>query len=440
MKLISMLALLLLKAAASAQTERLILANLTIIDGRGGEILPHRDIVIQNGRILDIRRAKSRQRAPAETVIDLAGKYVIPGLIDSHYHFMPGRWPGAEGVARRRFTFFSGVTTARDMAGDAIDLAQLAKDGERPDSEMPRVYFSALMAGPKWFGDRRAADISHGHQSGTAPWARSIDENTDIAKAVSDAKASGAVAIKLYEWLSASLVEELTRQAHRQGLKVWSHTAIFPARPVDAVAAGVDSVSHSDGLIYAAYGPVEADWHGYRKLDWKSVAPNSPAILDLLSQMKKKGIFLDATLHLYDDMTFFEMEKKEQERNQWEFDRAAWAYAVTKLAHARGVPIVAGTDLPERPRRRDFANIHLEMESLVTKAGMTSAEAITAATLNGARLLGIERSFGSVEKGKMADLVVLDADPLADIRNTRRVVYVIKAGRMHKAEKVKMPE
>lgn len=445
--LVAATTLILLTLAASAQAQQpaslsqtLVLSNVTVIDGSGGRPKPRQTLIISGGRIADIFPAGSKRLPTGASVMDLSGYYVIPGLIDSHYHFMPGKWPGAEGIARRRFAFLSGVTTARDMAGDAIALAELARDGARADVEAPRVYYSALMAGPEWFNDRRAAEISHGLPNGEAPWARRITMDTDIAKAVAEAKATGALAIKLYERLPAALVWKIVREAHRQGLKVWSHSAIFPARPTDAVEAGVDSISHSDGLIYAAYGGPEADWNSYRTLNWASVPVNARPIVALLRQMRKRGTVLDATLHIYAEMVAAEMNKEEAKRNRWELARAEWAYAVTKLAHRLGVRIVAGTDFPERPRRRDFANIQLEMELLVTKAGLTPAEAITAATLNGARLLGIEASYGTVARGKVADLVVLSADPLKEIRNTRKVVYVIKGGVVHKSVKAVMPE
>lgn len=420
--------------------QSIVLSKVTIIDGNGGPPKTGMTLVIRAGRIADIFTRGSKPLPAGAFVLDLSGHYIIPGLIDSHYHFMPGKWPGAEGVARRRFAFLGGVTTARDMAGDAVALAELAREVTLPEVQSPRLYYSALMAGPEWFKDRRAAEISHGLPSGQAPWARAVNTDTDIVQAVAKAKATGASAIKLYERLPAALVTKITREAHRQGLKVWSHSAIFPARPDDAVAAGVDAISHSDGFIYSAFGPREADWNSYRKLDWSSVPVNAKPIVNLLRRMRKKGIVLDATLHVYGEMVAEEMAKDESKRDKWELRRAEWAYAVTRLAHQHGVQIVAGTDFPERPRRRDIANIHLEMELLVTKAGLTPAEAITSATRNGARVLGIEDSYGTIARGKVADLVVLSADPLKDIRNTRKIVYVIKGGHIHRKEKVSMPD
>jgi imidazolonepropionase-like amidohydrolase len=116
-----------------------------------------------------------------------------------------------------------------------------------------------------------------------------------------------------------------------------------------------------------------------------------------------------------------------------------WTYGITRRAHQFGIPIVAGTDFSEHPESQDFPNIHIEMELLVAKCGLTPIEAITTATRNGAMALGIEKSHGTITKGKIADIVVLSADPSADIRNTTKILYVIKGGRVHKREKVTVP-
>jgi hypothetical protein len=109
----------------------------------------------------------------------------------------------------------------------------------------------------------------------------------------------------------------------------------------------------------------------------------------------------------------------------------SWSFQVARRAHALGIPFVTGTDLMGRPSVDPSAAVHDELELLVTQAGHSPAEAIRAATLHGARMLGREREQGTVEVGKLADLVILSADPLTDIRNTRRVVYIIKAGELH---------
>lgn len=408
----------------------LALTNVTVIDGIGDRPMPNMTVVISGERIADMF-ATGKKRLPAgATVMNLNGHYLIPGLIDSHYHFMLGLRSKEAEDALHRFAFLGGVTTVRDMAGDAIALRELAKTAADGNVECPRVYFSSLMAGPTHLlGDRRVDEISHGRPRGEAPWARAITPDTDIAKAVSDAKATGATGIKIYTDLAPDIVARITAEAHRQGLKVWSHAAIYPGRPSDSVRAGVDVISHSILIVVEVMEKVPQQYAGsYPLLDYNSAGVESKAIGDLLQLMLAKGTFLDPTM-----VVISQLEKTEKGKIFQDPQRmAAWSYMFTMRAHIRRIPILAGTDVQETPTTRDFPNIHTEMELLVSKAGLTPLEAITAATRNGAQVLGVLDSYGTIAPGKIADLVVLSADPSADIRNTTRIAYVIKGGRLHK--------
>jgi imidazolonepropionase-like amidohydrolase/ketosteroid isomerase-like protein len=389
-------------------------------------------LVISGDRIADMFATGSRKPPAGAEVIDLSNHYVIPGLIDSHYHFMLGMRSKEAEEALRRFAFLGGVTTVRDMAGDAIALAELARLVADRDVQSPRIYFSALMAGPTHLlGDKRVDEISHGRARGEAPWAKAITPETDIAKAVSEAKATGATGIKIYTDLTPEIVARLTAEAHKQGLKVWSHAAIYPGRPSDAVRAGVDVISHSNLVIAEAMDKVPQRYAGsYPLLDYNSYGVESKAISNLLQLMLERGTFLDPTL-----VVTARLEKTEPGKIFRDPARMAeWSYQFTMRAHIRKIPIVAGTDVNESPGTREFPNIHTEMEMLVDKVGMTPLEAITAATRNGAQVLGISKSYGTIAPGKVADMVVLSADPSTDIRNTTRIVYVVKGGKLHRRE------
>jgi len=405
-------------------SDTLALTNVTIIDGNGGTPTPKMTLLISQERIMDIFVSGQKKLPDKTAVMDLSGHYITPGFIDSHYHFMSNLYERAEAEARRRFALLGGVTSVRDMAGDAIFLAQLANEASRGGALTPRVYFSALMAGPGWFGDQRAALISRGMYKGEPPWARAITPATDIPKVIAEAKQTGATGIKIYSNLPKDYVAKLTAEAHRQGLKVWSHSFVPPTRPSDVVAADVDAISHSDLLVYEL---LPEKFSG--KIDWANIPVDAPAIVSLFQRMQKQGTVLDATLY-----TTIDNPNRDVNDPRWE-----WIYQVTKLAHQQGVTIVAGTDTPERPNRRDFPNIHLEMELLVTKAGLTPLEALTAATRNGARVLGIQDSYGTIAPGRVADLVVLSDDPSRDIRNTTMLAYVVKGGVLHKWQKTALP-
>jgi imidazolonepropionase-like amidohydrolase len=412
--------------------EILVLTNVTMIDGNGGRPVPNMTVIISGERIADLFATGKKGLPAGATVINLSGYYLIPGLIDSHYHFMLGMRSNEEEEALHRFAFLGGITTVRDMAGDAIALAELAKTAANGTVQCPRVYFSALMAGPTHLlGDRRVDQISHRQPRGEAPWARAITPETDIAKAVSEAKATGATGIKIYTDLAPEIVAKITTEAHRQGLKVWSHAAIYPGRPSDAVRAGVDVISHSNLIIAEAMEKVPQQYAGsYPLLDYNSAGVESKAISDLLRLMLEKGTFLDPTMVVISQLAKTEKGKIFQDPQQM----AEWSYMFTMRAHIRRIPIVAGTDVQETPTTRGFPNIHTEMELLVTKGGLTPIEAITTATRNGAQVLGISDSYGTIAPGKIADLVVLIADPSTDIRNTTKIAYVIKGGKVHKRE------
>jgi imidazolonepropionase-like amidohydrolase/ketosteroid isomerase-like protein len=409
--------------------EILVLTNVTVIDGNGGRPAPNMTVVISGERITDMFATGKKPLPEGATVMNLSGHYLIPGLIDSHYHFMLGMRSKEAEEALHRFAFLGGITTVRDMAGDAIALAELAKTAADGTVESPRVYFSALMAGPTHLlDDKRVDQISHGRPRGEAPWARAITPDTDIAKAVSEAKATGATGIKIYTDLAPEIVAKITSEAHRQGLKVWSHAAIYPGKPSDAVRAGVDVISHSNLIIAEGMEKVPQQYAGsYPLLDYNSAGVESKAISDLLKLMLSKGTFLDPTLVVISQLEKTEKGKIFQDPQQM----AEWSYMFTMRAHIRRIPIVAGTDVQETPATRDFPNIHSEMELLVTKAGLTPLEAITAATRNGAQVLGISDSYGTIAPGKIADLVVLSADPSVEIRNTTKIAFVIKGGQLH---------
>jgi imidazolonepropionase-like amidohydrolase len=259
---------------------------------------------------------------------------------------------------------------------------------------------------------------------------QAITAKTDIALAVAEAKGTGATGIKLYANLPAALVKAITAEAHRQGLRVWAHATVFPAKPSDLVDAGVDTVSHSPYLVWEAAPSVPDDYRMRAMGDFEHVDPDAPQILALFDAMKKQGTILDATLLAF---------KNEADHHPQRVGAGImpWSYGVTKLAHRRGVLIDAGTDDAGFPYSKDgpdldqMPSVHQEMALLVEHCGFTPLQAIEAATEIGAAALGQSAKRGTVTPGKLADLVVLDADPSRDIRNTTKIDFVVKNGRIY---------
>ncbi|MFI5246719.1 MAG: amidohydrolase family protein, partial [Gemmatimonadales bacterium] len=266
--------------------------NATLIDGTGAPPTARQTILVNRGVIEDVFETGSRPLPAGARAVDLTGKFVIPGLIDAHVHVATDpSGPDADAAATLRLALLGGLTSVRDMAGDAIVLRELATASRRADAEMPRLFYSSLMAGPSFFTDARTKASAHGGTPGEIPWMRAITPATDLKLAVRGAKATGATAIKIYADLPADIVRKITTEAHRQGLKVWSHSTGFPATALDAVDAGVDVISHAIYLYWAAIPnpPMHYADRVPPRAAYDSVPPDGSVMQDLFTRMKAQG-------------------------------------------------------------------------------------------------------------------------------------------------------
>jgi imidazolonepropionase-like amidohydrolase len=394
----------------------LALTHATLIDGTGVPPQPEQTILLRGDTIAAIFPSAANPPPDGADVLDLTGRFVIPGLIDTHVHLAtdPSDGDRRPAVERRlRNALHGGVTTVRDMAGDGRALADLSRAALVGDIESPAIYYAAVMAGPEFFTDARVRLATRGVEPGAAPWLRSVTASTDWPRVIAEARGAGATAIKVYAAVPAGVLRPLVAEAHQQGLKVWAHATLFPARPSEVVGAGVDVISHASLLAWEAMTEVPPLSRAGRPDS--TIRPTNVLVASLLRLMARRGTLLDATLFVMGDNPA----------------RADWAAKATHEAWEAGVSITAGTDSIGVDQEGTLPNIHEELRLLVEQAGLPPLAAITAATLNGARAIGIEATRGTVAAGKVADLVVLSGDPTADIRHTRDIVYVFKAGRRY---------
>ncbi|HEX5475825.1 MAG TPA: amidohydrolase family protein [Vicinamibacterales bacterium] len=391
----------------------LVIRNVTVVDG--GRATLSSSLVIRGGTIAAVVPAAG---TPAATLtLDGTGLFAIPGLIDAHVHLSGGTW--TEAVEQLRRAVDGGVTTVFDLAGDTRVTGHLARASITGEIVAPSIYYCALMAGPAFFTDPRVLDASVGFAPGEAPWAQAVTSDTDMIQAVAAARGSGASAIKIYAALDSAAAHRITEEAHRQHLRVFAHATVFPARPSDLVDAGVDMLAHAAYLVWEG-SPARTDYKARARGDFAHVPADGPVIGHLLESMRTRGVALNPTLWIFTDGMPKEAITDE---------RIAWMDAVTKRAAAIGIPIVAGTDELIGDRQR-LPTLHRELELLVSGAGLTPAQALTAATRAAARAMGVDRVRGSLAAGHAADIVLLAANPLDDIRNTRRIRDVIKDGRL----------
>ena len=414
MKLVFFLGLL-LASPVSAATAYI---HATVIDGTGAPARAGMTVVVDGDRIAAV--VPDAEAPKGAAMVDLAGKFLIPGLIDSHVHIAtPPNRRQAEAVLRR--DLYGGVTAVRDMADDLRAVAELARESRQGEIAAPDVYFAALMAGPQFFADPRVAAASKGWAPGTAPWMQAIDDGTDLKLAVARARGTGATAIKVYADLPKHLIDAITAEAHRQHMLVWAHSAVFPTRPADVIAAGVDTVSHVCYLAYQLEPVMLANYEDHTPVheDLLAKTGDDPVIGKLYAEMLKRGTVLDATGSLF---TLADPAKHKLRCT------GAETAKLTRQAFRAGVPISAGTDSTGGADKQ-WPDVHNEILFLVRAAGLPPLQAIRSATLIGARAAGQEAEMGSIVPGKLANMVVLAKDPLADIANIGSIVTTVKRGK-----------
>ncbi len=385
-------------------------------------------IVTRGDRIESIVPAAGLQTPAGAKVVNVKGKFALPGFINSHEHLAtPPDRKFAEAMMRR--DLYGGVTAVRDMGDDIRAVAELARESLVGEIPGPDIYFAALFAGRSFFDDPRTAAASQGVAPGTAPWMQAIDDHTDLANAVTLAKGTGAVAIKIYANLPGDLVAKIAAEAHRQGLKVWAHGMVFPATPQEVIDARPDTVSHTG---YLAYQAVESRPQRYQDREKFPIDPHpfanrdNPVMSALFDTMRERKIILDATNYVYE--TVERMRAKDPKNSPPPpYCSSQLAELLCAQAYKHRVLISAGTD-SFAPADDPFPALDSEIEILVHKVGMTPMDAIRSATLISAMAAGQEKDMGTLETGKLANIVFLDADPLQDISATRKIVLTVKRG------------
>jgi imidazolonepropionase-like amidohydrolase len=404
--------------ASPDSASRVVLVGVTVFDGTGQQPRPNQSVLIQGERIAAIFPTGSRPLPAGARIYNLNGRYLIPGLIDTHVHVATdpsGEDSRVRTEQRLRGALRGGVTAVRDMAGDVRELASLQRDALLGEIASPDIYYAALFAGPLFFADPRTHDASRGLIAGQVPWMRAISDTTDIHQAVAEARGTGATAIKLYADLSGELARRVTTEAHAQGLMVWAHAALRPARPIEVVEAGVDAISHANLVALAldsARRATALHAPASQPLDLEDAGLDT-----LFSVMIRRHTIFEPTLLVFADRP----------------PVLRLAGAIASEAHRRGVTIIPGTDTlgAAGTDSATLPNLHRELELLVALAGLSPAEALKSATRDAAAVLGAQSVRGTIEVGKLADLVVLRSDPLRDIRNTRSIQLVMKRGRVY---------
>lgn len=397
----------------------LVLTNANIIEVTSGQVLEDHTLIISGERIAAIDSNTAHRNFDDTAVIDLKGRYVTPGLINSHVHLSPNQTRDED----LRNSLQLGITTLRDLGGDARLLKSLADAAESETAPAPDISFAAVLFGQKFMPDPRVELSAKGIEPiGSAPWMRLVTTDSDIRALIIEAKATGASGLKLYASLDAATMEKIINEARQQDMKTWTHSVTFPGAPEDIAAMAPDEMVHAKGLATAFATDIPDNFaEGVREwtptIRFADIDPYSDAFDALFTTMVANDVTLQPALVADGDL-----QMKTKPLSDWQSAQRDWACQATKAAYEAGVTINAGTDYFGTPEI-----LFLELERL-HECGLATIEVLRAATLHNADVIGMEETHGALAAEMQADIVAYDENPLVDITALRRPAMVIKNG------------
>jgi len=425
-------------SASNSQT--LAITHVTVIDVASGTTKPDMTVTIRGDRIAAIDRSSSKNTSGVQ-IIDGRGKFLIPGLWDMHVHTNFGDWlPGGREIILPLFVA-NGVTGVRDMGGDLNQLLEWRKGIDAGTILGPRMVISGPMI-----------DGAPPHFPASVP----VNTVAEGRKAVDDLKLGGADFIKVQSYVPRDAYFAVAEESKKQGMIFVGHVP-DAIRASEASNAGQKSIEHYTG-IFEGCSTIEDELlkgpKGPRRVLETYSEPKCTALIALLTKnatWQVPTLVWERGQWLIDDLDLTQSPGAQYAAATWrnktykkftesilkELDTDPVAYRrqfvakeleMTLAMHRAGVPLMAGTDTAAGVYVIPGFSLHQELE-LFVKAGLTPMEALQSATLNPAKFFGRTRDLGTVEAGKLADLVLLDANPLDDIRNTQKISAVLLGGR-----------
>jgi len=397
-------------------TAPLALVGGTLIDGTGKPATPNAVVLIEGDRIVAAGPRSTIKIPDGAKIVDLTGKFLLPGLWDMHAHFYQTEL-GPTYLA-------AGITTVRDVGNDT-EVATALRDAAKEKRGLgPRMLLAGYIDGK-----------NEGHSFDVE-----VETPEEARAAVQRYKDAGYEQIKIRDNVKLETLKVICAEAHRLGMTVTGHVP-EGMNALQAVEAGMDQLSHLNYVLTGFFPKRD------RSSPPVTINLNARNVTNALNFFKEHGTVIDPTEAVLELMlrpmnmpieTFepgvtkvpaemkVQINKKGQAADQAEGLRMVLDVFLKIIGalHKAGVPIVAGSDVGVPAH-----TLHRELE-LYVKAGLTPLEAIQAATIVPARVMKLDAEVGSIEPGKRADLVVLDANPLDNISNIRKLRFVVTQGRL----------
>jgi imidazolonepropionase-like amidohydrolase len=421
-----------------------VITHVTVVNPGTSSVQRNQTVVVTGDRITSVSDAEKFQVPKNARVIDATGQYLIPGLWDMHVHSAFGDWfPGGRDIILPLF-IANGVTGVRDMGGDIPVLSEWRSEIESGRIVGPRMVIS----GPMLDGNLPNGKLRF-------PSSIAVSTPASVVAAVDSLKAQGVDFIKVQSVISRDAYLTAAAEAHKQGLPIVGHVP-DKVRIREVVEAGQKSIEHLMGIFEGCSTEEDRFIKGEGNLKLLLTTQDQQrcdSLIKLLAQnqtwqvptlaWQRGGTFLDQRDLKHDpldkyvppywrDVTWRRFTNEMMPdllRDPLALRQEYFAdnLHIVGAMHRAGVPFMAGTDTAPGVYIVPGFSLHDELANFV-EAGFTPMEALQTATSNPARFLGREASLGSVEPGKVADLVVLSANPLEDIRNTRKISIVVANG------------
>ncbi|WP_235298215.1 FG-GAP-like repeat-containing protein [Portibacter marinus] len=409
------------------QPQHLVLKGAELIDGITNTTQKRKVVVIRDGRIIEIGNEGEVVIPDAARVLDLEGKTIMPGLWDMHAHSNQVQWAPAY--------LAGGITTIRDN-GNEVELATAFRDAIAKKGMLgPDILLAGMTDGP--------GNKGNGIIRATTP-----EEAREVVKMYSDL---GYRQIKIYNSVEPEILRVLAEEAHARGLTVTGHVPDLVGTIHQSVELGMNMFSHDRAIASVLYPEKSKSEIGDLMKDDQELEPFR--VKQAIDFLLENDIALDPTMNLRLVLAMpmgSKIEEIEPDAYRiayelWEgkrFRKGISADESEKQVHRyrkilkaisdfyrAGVPIVAGTDnfIP-------VFGLYLELESYQKYAKLTPFEVIQTATIIPARVMGMESQTGSIEVGKEADIIILDKNPLEDIKHVRTVTATITNGNYYKSD------
>jgi len=386
-----------LRAGANVPSE-IAITHVAVVDVKAGTIKPDMTVLIEGDRITAVRPSRNKESLSAKEiqVINGRGKFLVPGFWDMHVHT-----DGDERVLH--LLLANGITGIRDMAGDAAKLANARRRTASGELIAPRLIF----AGPMLEGPPSQADDS--------TWI--IHSPEEARHAVDRLMALRVDFVKVHDGLSRESYLAVAAASKEKGMSFVGHVPASMT-PAEASNLGQKSIEHLEFAPKSCHALFEMAAEGASRNLPSGCDPQS--FSELLHRFARNGTWLDPTIQSFQYWA----------PAQWNAIFSGFRELVPAIRQNH-VLILAGTDsssVLEEKGDPPGTSLHAEL-ALLVDAGFTPSEALRAATWNPVLFLGLTDSLGTVEAGKTASMVLLEANPLQDISNTKRIAAVILEGR-----------